>query len=187
MPSNPVCLRTKNTAFINPAHATAEELEAAQFMCDACPLRSDCAREALQAGDTTDQGHRAPASGVFQAGVRCHGDYETAVKLALVAGVQVPEHLVESRTRVQAPDRCRECGKRMVRWHRGITPDGYVMHFARGFCCECRGAYRKWQAENPSRRRRVGSIDRSRRSAPSRVNRVVDVQLSLFDTPQVAH
>lgn len=175
-----LCERGKLKAFISPDNAAPEELEAAGHMCKSCPLLQACARAALTAGDTTDRGVRRPADGVFQAGIICRGDYQTAARLAERAGCEVPAYLVEEAGRPSAPNRCRACGRAMVRWHRGVTPEGYVMHFARGFCSQCRGAYREWKREHPEAVRRVASIDRSRHSAPGRSGRVVDVQLSLF-------
>lgn len=69
------------------------------------------------------------------------------------------------------------------------NPEGYVMHYARGFCTGCRTAYRKWKQENqvPSAARGIRKeIDRKRHSAPARHDRVVQVQFSLFDLPDTA-
>jgi len=73
----------------------------------------------------------------------------------------------------------------MVRWHRGVTPEGYVMHRGRGYCTGCRAAY---NAELKAERERTGDkprlrkiIDRKRHSAPKRTGREVTVQFALFD------
>lgn len=150
-------------------------------MCDLCPIRTQCATQALTAGTSLDGGHPAPASGVIQAGVICQGDDMTAWTLAQIAGVPLPEY--EGRRRATAADHCTNCHAPMVRWTRDQVPEGYVMHHARGFCTGCRAAYTV--AYPPSRRRRdrlQKITDRKRHTAPPRRQREVTIQLALFPT-----
>lgn len=153
-------------------------------MCEECPIRRECAEKALTSGASLDGGYSAPAVGVIQAGVYCDGTDRAAYELSIIAGVPAPERR-DSTPRNPVGDRCRECGKPMVRWHRGITPEGYVMHRGRGFCTGCRAAYNaELKAEreangDPPKLRKI--IDRKRHSAPKRVEREVVIQYTLFD------
>lgn len=119
---------------------------AAMEMCATCPLRKQCAKEALTAGATTDKHVQRPASDVIQAGVFCTGDHRTARELAVIAGCEMPK-IYDSTPRYAPPAYCKHCKKIMVKWQR--NPDlkpGEVMHYARGYCTNCRGAYTEERA-----------------------------------------
>lgn len=176
-----LCSNSRNRAFIDPDGARAFSVRAALKMCEACPIRKECAEAGLTAGTSLGEDNRAPASGVIQAGVVCRGDHDTAVKLAEIADSGIPRFLFETRPRNHPGDTCLSCGEPMVRWHRGVTPEGFVMHHGRGFCTNCRGAYREDLRRNPPSDRGLRKvIDRGRRSSPGRTDRVSLVQLSLF-------
>lgn len=188
------CQNTTNPAFSNPDDHHSPNNQRAIQTCKDCPILTECAKQALTAGDTLAGDYRAPSSGVIQAGVVCHGDYDTAAALAQIAGTSVPDHLIKptgsrANTGSARRDKCINCEKPMVQWNRGQTPEGYVMHYARGFCTGCRTAYRKWKQEHrvPSAAKGIRKeIDRKRHSAPARHDRVVQVQFSLFDLPDSA-
>ena len=182
MPTQAACHKTRNTAFINPTSASPNAIAAALKMCEHCPIKKQCAQDALTAGSSLNDGATVPASDVIQGGVVCYGDYETTIKLSQVAGHAI--NLGGTEHRNQAPDRCRNCHEPMVQWHRAITPEGYVKHYARGFCTRCRGAYSRWKKENNITSAHRGlrkPIDRKRHSAPPKKNRVVTVQTALFE------
>ena len=153
-------------------------------MCEECPIRRACAERALTSGTSMDGGYKAPAVGVIQAGVYCDGSERATLELAAVAGVPAPTYRDTSR-RTQTSDHCKACGRPMVRWHRGVTPEGYVMHRGRNFCTNCRAAY---NAELKAEREALGDqprprkvIDRKNHSSPARTEREVAVQFTLFD------
>lgn len=185
----PACTNTKNRAFINPAKAPHNSIEAALKMCHACPLLKHCASQALTSGTSLSEDCRAPAADVIQAGVICHGDLDTAYKLAAVAQVDVPAYLVERTRRdnigARRPDRCRNCNRPMIKWNRHEEqPEGYQMHYARGFCTACRSAYVQWKKEHPTEQRGLRKpIDRKRHSAPPRKRGAVTIQPTLFEIP----
>lgn len=183
MPTQAACHKTKNTAFINPNAANPAAVRAAITMCEQCPIRRECAQNALTSGSGLNDSGTAPASDVIQAGVVCYGDFETMMRLSQIAErEEVPTAVREHRA--QAPDRCRNCHQPMVKWHRAITPEGYVKHYARGFCTECRSAYTAWKRENNVRSAHRGlrkHIDRKRHSAPPKRNTVLAVQMPLFE------
>lgn len=136
--SRPLCSHKR--IFTAPVYGTPET-KAAQELCKRCPLLKDCARQALTAGSTTDRHVQRPASGVIQAGVFCTGDMQTALALAKIAGCDPPE-IFDSTPRNAPPAFCKGCKKIMVKWQRSpnLKP-GEVMHYARGFCTNCRVDY----------------------------------------------
>lgn len=136
----PPCHKTKNRAFINADYVPERSRRAAVKMCQHCPIRRQCAREALTGGTSLDGNLTAPATGVIQAGIHCRGDDATAQALAAVAGAVAPTYR-KQRKRKRAPKHCVSCGADMVPWTRHEVPEGYVMHRGRGYCAECRGAY----------------------------------------------
>lgn len=179
----PPCHRSKNTAFHNPASAQPRSVRAAVVICEACPIRRECARDALTSGTSLDGSYTRPANDVIQAGVICRGDQGTAIRLAAIAGVtELPEY-VEQEARAVAPDECRHCHRPMVKWTRDRVPEGYVAHHARGFCQGCRKAYSEFMRSQPKRQRGLRKpVDRKRHHAVSarRGRRELVVQLPLF-------
>lgn len=159
-----LCHRTINRAFTNPEGATDLQIRAALKMCGACPVRRECALEALTAGSLPEEGVVAPAVSVIQAGVWCDGSPDVPICLASVAGVKVPTYQRAVRRRQRPPAECRSCGRRMSKWTRGEVEEGTVMHRGRGICVECRGAYQK-DMEATGRRR----VTRGRRSRLDRL------------------
>lgn len=146
------CHRTRNRAFTSPATAPDNAVRAALRICEMCPTRVECAKQALTAGSSLDGSTRLPAADVIQAGVVCKGDEATAVALSRVAGVTPPPIRKQKRRR-QSPTQCRECGSKMVPWTRsGEVPDGMVIHHARGWCVECRRHYNRHMKQERDRR-----------------------------------
>ena len=176
------CHKTKNRAFITPTAHDSPANRAAIKICQHCPISRECAEQALTSGDTLQGGYSAPAVGVIQAGVLCRGDITTALELALIAGVVVPDY--SERGRARAAEYCRHCEQPMVPWTRDEVPSGYRMHYAANFCTECRTAYREYRERNPGDSREIRktaarraqgaeAADSSEKSAP------ID-QLTLF-------
>lgn len=158
------CHKTKNRAFITPTAHDSPANRAAIKICQQCPMRRECAERALTSGDTLQSGYSAPAVGVIQAGVLCRGDITTALELALIAGVAVPDY--SERGRARAAEYCRHCEQPMVPWTRDRVPDGYRMHYAANFCTECRTAYREYREQNPNNTRELRkTADRRAQSA----------------------
>lgn len=180
----PACGYKHRELFTDPTGPDSPSTKRAMEICEGCPIRRECAEKALTAGSSLDGGFTAAAVGVIQAGVYCDGTDRAAWELAGVAGV-APPVMRESAPRQQVGDRCKSCHRPMVRWHRGVTPEGYVMHRGRGYCTGCRAAY---NAELKADRERNGEkphlrkiIDRKRHTAPKRTAREVVVQYALFD------
>ncbi|AKK03068.1 hypothetical protein CEPID_06035 [Corynebacterium epidermidicanis] len=111
-------------------------------MCQHCHMRTSCALDALKAGTSLDGCFESPASDVIMAGVHCKGDTATARALAEIAGEPVPTYR-GTAPRPKADNQCVNCHEPMVPWTRGKVPMGYVMHYARNFCTNCRIAYLK--------------------------------------------
>lgn len=177
--TTPPCHKTKNRAFTDPDHAHARSRRAAIVICGHCPIRAQCAQEALTAGDSPIDGYTAPAHDVIQAGVHCKGDLDTAWQLAQVAGVEMPAYWDLQPRRNQAGEHCVNCGTPMVRWTREAVPEGYAMHYAKQHCTGCRTAYRKKYPPTPKHLRKP--INRRNRSAPpARRDREATVQLPLI-------
>lgn len=111
--------------------------------CKQCPLRRQCASDALTAGATLDRSHVGPADGVLAAGILCTGDQHTASQLARIAGVPTP--LVQVRQpRFKRPDRCRHCHRPMtVRKEGQPTTGDQPVHTAHGYCRDCYKRLRK--------------------------------------------
>lgn len=180
----PACGYKHREIFTDPTGPDTPSTLRAIELCESCPIRVECAEKALSAGSSLDGGFVSAAVGVIQAGVYCDGSMESVWKLATIAGVP-PPIMRESTPRARVGDRCRSCHRPMVRWHRGVTPEGYVMHRGRGFCTGCRTAY---NAELRAERERSGDkprlrkiIDRKNHSAPKRTEREVVIQYALFD------
>lgn len=182
----PACFKSTNRAFYNPDSATPLAVSEAIRLCEKCPILKDCAVKALTAGTSLCEDYHAPANGVIQAGIVCGGDIDTAFRLAAIAGVPVPDVLVAQNRRSRPGDTCRSCLKPMVRWNRyDEQPQGYVMHYARGFCTNCRKPYEKWVKENNMKSLHRGlrkQVDRKRHIAPPRKSGTPTVQLNLFET-----
>lgn len=152
-------------------------------MCGGCPIRRECARDALTSGTSLDGSYTRPANDVIQAGVICRGDQGTAIRLAAIAGVEVLPVHEEQEARGHRPDECRHCHRPMVQWTRDQVPDGYAMHHARGYCTGCRKAYAEHMKSQPKRQRGLRKpVDRKRHHAASarRGRRELVVQLPLF-------
>lgn len=136
--------------FTHPQPMHPDTLEALE-MCEHCPIRKQCALNALTAGDSLDRAHRSPAAGVIQAGVWCDGDQRTAYDLADIAGVEAP--MVDGEPRFIPPSHCKECGKPMVVRVRGIHLDeGTLTHGSHGYCRICDARRRRskdWQSTQP--------------------------------------
>lgn len=159
------CYATENPAFTNPEGADEQSRHEAIRACESCPVRKQCAKEALTAGASPIDDHRLPAIGVIQAGVVCRGNLKTAQALAAIAGVKVPTKEDFMPPRNNAADQCINCESPMVPWSRNDPPEGYVMHYARQYCTECRSAYQK--AYPPKARRRLRRAPRNRKKLSS--------------------
>ena len=179
----PPCHRSKNTAFHNPTSSHPRSVRAAVAICKECPIRRECARDALTSGTSLDGSYTRPANDVVQAGVVCRGDQGTAIRLAAIAGVEVLPTYAEQEARGHRPDECQHCHRPMVQWTRDRVPEGFVAHYARGFCQGCRKAYSEFMRSQPKRQRGLRKpVDRKRHHAASarRGRRELVVQLSLF-------
>lgn len=179
------CHASKNRAFINPTPNDSPDNRRAISMCNACPIIRECAELALTSGNTLKPGFAGPAQDVIQAGVVCRGDLSTAFALAAVAGQPVPDYQsMETERRAEAPDECVHCEQPMVPWRRdkSTIPEGYREHHARGYCSECRVAYKEaLEAEPPSGRGLCKEIDRKRHHArPQAKPEKAPGQLELF-------
>ncbi len=127
------------SGFTDPAAVTIGNIST----CKQCPLRRQCANDALTAGATLDRSHVGPADGVLAAGILCYGDQHTASQLARIAGVPTP--LVQARQpRFKRPDRCRHCHRPMtVRKEGQPTRGDHPVHTAHGYCRDCYKRLRK--------------------------------------------
>lgn len=157
MPTPP-CHRSKNRSFTHPTAKDSAANRAAIKICEHCPIRKQCAADALTAGDTLDSGYSAPAQGVIQAGVVCRGDITTAIELSLIAEIAMPDY--NERARIKASAQCKHCERPMVPWTRGEVPEGYVMHRGRNYCTDCRAAYSAELAAEKRRPTLSKDIDR---------------------------
>lgn len=176
------CTYQDREIFTNPAERDAPSTLRAIQICETCPIIRECAKQALTSGSSIDFTNTHPAVGVIQAGVYCDGSQRAAIELGARAGEPAPT--VEVKPRAKARDRCKNCGKPMVRWTRDRVPEGYVMHRGRGICTNCRKAYNaELQRARAAGEVRVGlrkQIDRKRHSAPPRRDREVAIQYALF-------
>lgn len=120
-------------------------------MCEHCHMLTSCALDGLTAGTTLDGSFESPACDVIMAGVHCTGDTATARALAEIAGVPVPTYR-DAAPRPKAEKQCVNCHEPMVPWTRHGAPEGYVMHYARNFCANCRGAYNEAMKGREKRR-----------------------------------
>ena len=146
-----------HSVFTNPQPVDTHTVEAME-MCTHCPLRKQCALDALTAGDSLDKAHRQPATGVIQAGVWCNGDQQTADQLAAIAGVDAPT--IGTKPRFTPPSHCRGCGKPMTTRIKGTHLDANVLtHAAHGYCriCDARRRRQKgWQSSQPKHSTKIG-------------------------------
>lgn len=178
------CSYQHRELFTQPAGRDAPSTERAIQMCETCPALRQCAEMALVGGSSIDMSVERPAVGVIQAGVYCDGSNRATWELMERAG---RDELVRvgGGTRPKAADRCRSCGKPMVRWTRDRVPEGYVMHRGRGFCTNCRKAYdrelARARANGEVREGLRKQIDRKRHTAPPRRDREVTIQFALFE------
>lgn len=141
--SRPACSNTRNRAFLDPEHSPDRSIRAALKICEGCPLLTTCAREAVVSGITLD-GYCLPPSGVIAGGILLDGTPDTAAVLAAVAGIPAPTWERPRRRRVKGCP-CVSCGRPLWPWvrDRAAVPSGYVMHYAREYCVECRVVYRQ--------------------------------------------
>lgn len=158
--SKALCDRSKNKAFLNPRNSDKFKIAAAVKICQACPLRKQCATAGLTAGNLPD-GTRSIADEVIIAGVVCRGDQDTTDRLRAVAGL--PTHRQAPRARVapprayvQARQPCKACSRPLWKFTRDRSeiPEGYVMAYARGWCVNCRSAYNQATVHTPKRQTR---------------------------------
>ena len=156
------CHRSRIRGFIDP-NAPEHSLRAAIRVCEACPIRRACARDALTAGNSLDGDYTRPANEVIQAGIVCHGDQATARALAAIAGVRPPRYRSKG-TRPRPASSCINCHTPMVPWTREEVPAGHVMHYARSYCTGCRGAYEQARTVTVTQERPVmrKHVDRKR-------------------------
>lgn len=135
------CIRKR--IYTEPERFNKSEREAAALVCRTeCPFLMQCAKEALTAGNSLDGSVILPAQGVIAAGVICPSKgTDHAVELAEIAEQQQLPRYRTKRDR-PIPERCAECKTPMASWNREKeAPEGYVVHYARGYCIECRTAY----------------------------------------------
>lgn len=158
--TTPPCQGTKNRAFIDPGNSDQFKIDAAIKICSQCPMIQACALAALTAGNLPD-GSRSIADEVIMAGVVCRGDQDTTDRLRAVAGLpdrpQAPRaRIVPPRAYVQARQPCKACSRPLWKFTRDRSeiPAGYVIHYARGWCTECRSAYKQATAQTPKRQTR---------------------------------
>lgn len=144
--------------FIAPELHTEKEVRTALSVCQACPVRKECAESALTAGlpldPTRDTGKRSStATGVIMAGIVCNADSSTTQQLQRIAGHRKPIK-VNHRRRVHGKP-CKACGTPLVPWTRNpeTIPPGHAMHHARQYCVNCRAEYsaarKAWAEDNP--------------------------------------
>lgn len=147
--------QTKPPCHGQPVFTNPQPIDPATFdaieMCTHCPIRQQCALDALTAGDTLDKVHRSPANGVIQAGVWCNGDQDTANQLAAIAGVTPPH--TGAQKRFTPPETCKGCGKPMQARIKGQPLENQPLtHAAHGYCriCDARRRRQKdWQSTQP--------------------------------------
>lgn len=156
------CHRSRIRGFIDP-QAPDHSVRAAIAVCEACPIRRECARDALTAGNSLDGDFTRPAGAVIQAGIVCHGDQATARALAAIAGVRPPRYRSKG-TRPRPASHCVNCEQPMVPWTRDEVPAGFVMHHAKNHCTNCRGAYNQARNATVTKQRPVmrKHVDRKR-------------------------
>ena len=189
MSHRPPCHASKNPAFLDPWNAPKRSIAAAVHMCrEECHRLRECALEALEAGTALEgEEGTTPARDVLQAGVICDGTVRTVRALAPLAGVSAHKVWRPStrRRRRVPPKECLACQRPMSPWTRGELPEGHVMHYARGFCVQCREPYKR--ALEAAEDRRITRTPQEARRArevlglpepptprPPRVGRAVD-------------
>lgn len=180
-----LCINTNLQGFINPTDNDSPRNRAAIEVCKNCPVIKECAKLALTAGTTLKPGLSGPAQGVIQAGIVCRGDLSTAFLLAKIAETDIPDYgALENTRRGSAPPECHHCEKPMTKWTRNHEeiPEGYVMHYARGFCVQCRAAYRAYRAESNKNKPTLSKeINRNQPAAPRPPKPAINDQLQLFN------
>lgn len=98
-----------------------------------CHRFTDCAREALSAGDVADSGGHHVAAGVIMAGIVCTGSLATRAKLAAILDESAP---VATITGLCAGG----CGRRLVS---DPTDESEARLATRGMCSPCYKARRR--------------------------------------------
>lgn len=139
----------RSRAWIAPDKASPSEITGALVCCFACPVQVACARQALAAGTWLDAPKRLgdmAAVSVVQGGVICDGSAGASRALAAVGGMPIPK---ARRLPSRSGTRCKACGRVMVSWSRSGPAPGEVMHYARGYCNDCRAAYRRARRNSP--------------------------------------
>ena len=121
-----------------------DEIKHAINICHQCPCRQACALQALHSGASLDERYESNARDVVQAGIICNGGSHSAQQLAEIAGVSVPKYR-KHQPRPKFPTNCRCCGTSLHRFTKRpeSIPNGMVMHYARGYCVNCRKAYKR--------------------------------------------
>lgn len=154
----PLCIG--RPGFTDPDRATPEDLA----LCQKCPIRQQCATDALTSGSTLDWAHSGPADGVIAAGVVCHGDKATTEALAAVAHCTPPPRPRLRQPAITPGTHCRQCHREMTPRPRGADVHlgpGTVTHCARGLCRVCyQRAIRQGMATRPQ-----STIDHLERTA----------------------
>lgn len=157
--TTPLCQGTKNRAFID-VNSDQFKIAAAVRICEACPLIQECARAALTAGGLQD-GTQAVANGVIQAGVVCQGDHATVDALNAAANAPEATHSphareVQPRAFITPGQPCKACSRPLWKFTRDRSeiPEGHSMHYAKGWCVNCRVAYKQATAHTPKRQAR---------------------------------
>ena len=120
--------------FTNPTKATPKTITEALEMCHHCPLRTDCAKQAIVAGNTLDGERKTHAVDVIQAGIWLDGTIDATLQLYELVGQPPPI----KRRRMPTPTTCKECGRHMIARDKSIRLDATILtHAARGYCRVC--------------------------------------------------
>lgn len=129
-----------HTVFTNPTNHTEDEINDAVEMCHHCPMRTDCARQAVIAGNTLDGERYATATDVIQAGIWLNGHQQRIADLYRLAGVTPGA----PRSRQPTPTRCRRCKRAMIPRDKSVTLNSKIVtHAAHGYCRVCYAALKR--------------------------------------------
>lgn len=129
-----------HAVFTDPTNHTPTDIADAVEMCHHCPLRKDCAKQAIVAGDTLDGERRATATDVIQAGIWLNGRRKRINELYKLAGVTP----LAPRTRKPTPTRCKHCHRAMIPRDKSISLDSTIVtHAAHGYCRVCYAALKR--------------------------------------------
>lgn len=146
----PACSRPpwhRLPVFISPDTAPAAMRQRALDLCQSCPLLQQCAADALTTGEPlTDYGTGGTvARGVIMGGVICDGSPTATAALRATAGPLAPPPRPQPHRRTVMGQPCVSCGRPLHPWTRTpeTIPPGHVMHHARGYCVDCREAYKR--------------------------------------------